>query len=337
MLQVIKCAVEAGLFVEHRSPPGSPKMSRLIPLSMLLARVPRDPQLFDSPPGERLVRLVSRPPESMDIEFDPMHPVAADCQSRLTVINRVNSACNISFTPDSPLELDFIEGRRLRPIHHARFTENWDSHGRLYTGPFGHQSLKKIERQTIKFDGEESIELDFSGMHTRLLYHRLETEYTGDPYALWGTDTTEPQRLLAKAMLNATINARTLQAAVSACNSKMQFRTEAGNWKRGKERERARELMAALQKTGLSFKAVQEVVMDAHQPIAQFFGCDMGMQLMRTDSAIALDVLSHFAEQGLPALGVHDSFIVAMAHAEELQWAMQTFYQRHTGQWPVIK
>ena len=137
--------------------------------------------------------------------------------------------------------------------------------------------------------------------------------------------------------MNATINARTAQAAVSACNSKTWLTTEAGHWKRGKELEDARLLRDAQRETGLSFKEVQGLVMEFHRPIADFFGCDMGMQLMRTDGAIAFDVLSHFAGQGIPALGMHDSFIVPISHEDELRWAMDEFYFRRTGHRPVIK
>ena len=338
MLQIIDCAVEAGLFVAYRSPPGSPKMSRLIPLSPLRGCVLRDPNTIDPQPGEaRLVRLFTRGEEPVEIEFDPAHQIAAETQRRLELINAVNDAGRITCTPYDPWRLDFVGVRRLRPVHHARFTEHWGWHGRLYTGRYGHQSLRKIERRTIQFEGEPCIELDYCGMHTRLLYHRLGVDFPDDPYALWGSPTSEPQRLLAKTIMNATINARTLQAAVSACNGKTRLRTERGQWKQGKELEHARRLLDAQRETGLSFKAVQGLVMEFHRPIADFFGCDMGMQLMRTDSAIALDVLSHFAEQGVPALGVHDSFIVPKSHEDELRWAMTEFYRQRTGHLPVLK
>ena len=52
----------------------------------------------------------------------------------------------------------------------------------------------------------------------------------------------------------------------------------------------------------------------------------MGMESMRTDGKIALDVLCHFAGQRIPALGVHDSFIVRISHEGELRWAMDEFF-----------
>jgi hypothetical protein len=337
MLQVIKCAVETGLFVQYRSPPGSPKMSRLMPLSPIRERVVRDPKAFDLPPDQGLVQLFTRGDEPVEIEFDPAHPIAADTQRRLELINAVNSGARITFTPYDPWQLDFIGVRRLRPIHRARFTERWDWHGRLYTGRYGHQSLRKIERRTIKFNGELCTELDYCGMHTRLLYHRLGLECPGDPYALWGPATTGAQRLLAKTIANATINARSPQAAVSACNRKTLLKTETGHRKQGKELERARLLLDAQVESGLSFKEVQRRVMEFHWPIADSFGCDMGMELMRTDSVLALDVLSYFAERGIPALGIHDSFLVPVSQRDELRWAMEEFYLQRTGFLPVLK
>ena len=98
-------------------------MSRLIPLSPLRGCVLRDPKAFDPQPSQRLVQLFTRGDEPVEIEFDPTHPVAADMQKRLELINAVNSTCTITFTPYDPWQLDFVGIRRLRPVHRARFTE----------------------------------------------------------------------------------------------------------------------------------------------------------------------------------------------------------------------
>ena len=83
---------------------------------------------------------------------------------------------------------------------------------------------------------------------------------------------------------------------------------------------------------------VQMLALQQHDAIADDFGKDKGMELMRLDSAIALDVMYHFAEQGIPVLGVHDSLIVARQHRDELDWAMDFFYRKKVGDFePVIK
>jgi len=279
----------------------------------------------------------SRGRERQELTFDPAHPVAADTRLRLELINTVNSRFSITFRPENPWKHDFIGIRRLRPIHYARFTDNFDLHGRLYTRRYGHQSLSEAERQTIEFDGEPCVELDYGGMHPRMLYHQCGLDCQGDPYSLWGEKTTDAQRLLAKRLVNAAINARTPSKAIAACNYRVRLMTDTGKRKRGKKLERALQLRDALQETGLSFKQVHALAETFHRPIASLFGRDMGIQLMRIDSAIALDVLHHFAVKGIPALGCHDSFIVPRSYREELRQVMDEFYQRRLGFPPVIK
>ena len=65
-------------------------------------------------------------------------------------MNAVNSDWEITFQPYDVWEDIFSFRRQLRPIHYAVFTDTFDLHGRLYTGHYGHQGLRKFERQTIR-------------------------------------------------------------------------------------------------------------------------------------------------------------------------------------------
>lgn len=113
-------------------------------------------------------------------------------QDWLTLINDVNSLYKISYTQYSSEDKKFIGSKQLRPVHYAVFTDDWDHHGRLYTGQYGHQSLRKLERQTITFNDSPSAEKDYGGMHTRILYHlKARIDYRDDPYKLWGDKTTK--------------------------------------------------------------------------------------------------------------------------------------------------
>src|SRR5690606_31490510 len=101
--------------------------------------------------------------------------------------------------------------------------------------------------------------------------------------------------------------------------------------------EEARMLNDARNKTGLSFNgALFDLAASVHQPIAHHFGTDAGMRLMRYDSDIALAVMGSFAEQGIPILGVHDSFIVPRRHEPELRETMVREYVDLLGFVPVV-
>jgi hypothetical protein len=343
-LQVIEAMIELELLYEHRSPPGSPKMSRLLPMPELLRYLERDPWEFDPERGRQFVFLSTRRDaegQRRELVVDWSLAIARDTQERLELINDVNSRFRITYSPYCEWEGDFVgRERQLRPVHVARFTERWDWHGRLYTNRYGHQGLRKIERRMIDFDECPSIELDYGGMHPRILYHLQDLEYAEDPYALWGTDTTAPHRLVAKRLLNAAINAAGRREAISAFNNHMQPWSRVSGPRRrkqGKAVTESAQLRRAYRATGETTTDIYERMAQHHGPIVAYFGSGAGMWLMRLDSIIALDVMHHFATQGIPCLSCHDSFIVPKCHAVELREAMLRFYRGRLGHLPTVK
>src|SRR4051794_8154611 len=73
---------------------------------------------------------------------------------------------------------------RLRPVFKTIATETVDQNCRNYMGYAGHQNLKKSERATIHFDGEQSFEADFGFLFISMLYHQPGIEVEGDAYWL---------------------------------------------------------------------------------------------------------------------------------------------------------
>jgi hypothetical protein len=341
-LQVADAAVSAGLFSEYRSPKGSRRMSRLLPSAEIGFLTSTDPWDFDPEVLTCYVRLHTRGEKPVPLKFDPTLTVPRMVQQQLELINGVNSRFEITVVHSEKWwanETHWI--RRLRPIHRAAFTESFDLHGRLYTGRHGHQSLSKIERKTICFNGERSQELDFVGMHCRLLYHLAGVPFAGDPYSLWAEKTTDGLRAAAKIAINALINAPSCEAAVAACNFKISEIKVLTNGKKarktGKELDQSRKLRRSLEIADVSFKSVCETAQKYHYPISSQFGSDMGMKLMRVDAEIALGVLSYFANLGKPCLSVHDSFLVRAADVAELRDVMTHVYAKRIGFQPVIK
>lgn len=340
LLQIVECAVDAGFLHPQLSPPGSPNESRYIPLSSIRRLVSFNPREF-AVQTEKFVTLFSRETpdhESLELDFDPTHPVSVEVQSKLERINAVNSGLLITCLQPDPWVRNALVVRQLCPVHIARFTDSWDLHGRLYTHSFGHQSIRRLERATIRFNDEPCVELDFGGLHPRMLYHLRGLEAPDDPYDLWPS-TPKPQREIAKLVLNATINAKSFRSAIAACHNRAnEWDVVAKRPKYGKSLEDARVLRRAVATTGLDFRDVQQRAVQRHQAIAADFGRDMGLTLMRHDSRIALNVLYHFAKRDVPCLGVHDSFIVPERYAAELRSMMREIYSAEmNGFEPVIK
>lgn len=316
-IQLMSAAIAEQIVEPVESEPGSPKASRYIPK-------------FERP--RVWVELRDRKTKA-PLPIDLKHPVAAETQAKLGVVNRTNAQWEITIQPFDYVNNDYGNRRRIRPVHVAKFTDNFFLHGRIYGE---HQEHGKQARVTIRFGNSRSAELDFQGFHPRALYHLEGRQYSGDPYQLW--DETSPEmRLMAKQVINAALNARSRESTIHACNRKMSQKTKDGKWKDGKERKQAVDLFIAAKKTGLKFSAIYDLALKRHKPIAKHFGTDAGMKLMRMDSKIALAVLFHFASQAHPCLCVHDSFVVPESQEDELRRVMIKFYRDETGFDPVIK
>ena len=340
-LQVIDAAKRAGWFEDIRSRPGSPKRSRLVPRKTFEAHIPKDPWKLDQDRMQRLVYIYDRETEE-DISPPPTHPLVAEYQGQLERMNSVINRCEILHRPystETKLLLDTT--KQLRPRYHIVFTDGFDQHGRLYTGRYGHQSLRKIERQTITFNGEPSVELDFCGLHCRMLYHIMGTSFHADPYAIWEEDATRAMRRLAKLVVNIAINARDYNAAIRACNAERSdmVYSEAEGWepKRGRNLERALQIQQDLAETGLTFKAIYARMLEYHSTIELCFNSDLGIRLMNLDGLIAFQVVQYFVTKGIPCLACHDSFIVPRRWEQTLTVAMRVFYQHLFSENPEIK
>jgi hypothetical protein len=335
--QVNDAMVRAGYFTEVRSPARSNHRSRLVPTAKLAELETLNPWTFD-PASCPLVIVRERGGDKKGIPFDPKHPVARDTAAVLGKVNKVNAACKISYQPFNEGDESFLERRRLRPFHYAVFLNDLYTYGRIHTGKYGHQQLCKVERSTIRFADQASVELDYAGLHLRLLYHLEGIDYRKDPYALWGEDTTSALRLVVKRLANALINAGSEKAAVGSCNRAMSVYTEDGRTKKtGKALRHARALYRAVHESNKGFKDILPELLASHQDVRHQFGKDLGITLMRRDSQLALEVLRHFSDRGVPCLGCHDSFVVPQEYEAQLRTVMGDVYYRNVGFYPAVR
>lgn len=350
--QVLDCAEEAGLLHKFPGSHGDKRCAIYMPTAELEAYIDaRSPKTFErKQEPENFVSLYTRKSKKRlgrrvvvtspkPLEFDPLHPVAAETQRKLQCICRVNAEHKVTCLRWCPIERQYVGERHLDTTLVARFSDGFTKHGRMYTsGIGGYQQIRERERQTVLIDGASCIELDFGGMHPRMLYHLHGLECPLDPYALWGPTTTTSQRLPAKLMVNAIINAHKSQGAIHTCREAISLRTKTGAWKRGNAYEDAEAAGRAWRECGcISFDKLYRMAVEFHRPIAHLFHNDWGMTLMRHDSAIAIDVAYYFAERGIPCLCYHDSFLVPAEYEKELCRLMIELYRRRFRFDPVTK
>jgi hypothetical protein len=173
--------------------------------------------------------------------------------------------------------------------------------GRFYGGQW--INLPGGDRSALLIDGEDVVELDFSGLHPRLIY-QLEGKplpADADPYAVPGW-TGQERRGWVKTAFQQLINAD----------------------KDAKLRKPPDVPAAKIGKGG--WDKLKQAMSKHHREIEGWFRSGKGLELQRIDSDIAEATLLSLADQGVCCLPVHDSFIVPRSHEHQLRAAMTQAY-----------
>lgn len=214
---------------------------------------------------------------------------------------------------------EIVYGRyKLNPTLYAIFRRKFTLYGRLHTRGYRHyQGLGEDQRSQITINGELVVELDYSGLHPRMLYAAEGIQYDGDPYS--AVDDRPQARPFLKIILLSILDSENETKAESAANF----------WLRDNHEERE-----ALADIGITrARPLIDAFKEAHAPIAHYFcqGGETGLKLMNKDSKIALAIVGHFANRQIPILAVHDSFIVQAKYGDALKEVMDMQYRKHTG------
>ncbi len=226
--------------------------------------------------------------------------------TRLELINYTNAlAFELPPTDDLPAFIYESSPFRYRRIFNDA---RWDHGGRFYA-TFQNMSAKM--RREIRCQRGKVRELDYGGMQLRMLYHLEGMELKGDPYEF--PNLAVSRNDMKKVCLIA-LNVKDMQQAYRTLIFKSGFNHLA---------HQRHALIAA-------FK-------EKHEPIEKYFTSNIGIELQRRDSDIALEIMWHFACQAKPCLSVHDSFIVAEDDVEELCDIMVQAYYSEIGYYPVVK
>lgn len=173
--------------------------------------------------------------------------------------------------------------------------------GRFYGGPW--LELPSEDRSSLLIDGEEVVELDFSGLHPRLIYQFEGSPLAADadPYAVPGWIGQE-RRGWVKTAFQQLINADQ--------DAKLRKPPDVPAAKIGKG----------------GWDKLKKAMADHHSEIEGWFRSGKGLELQRIDSDIAEATLLALTDQAVCCLPVHDSFIVPRSHEDQLRDAMTQAY-----------
>jgi len=236
-----------------------------------------------------------------------------DMKERTRLINRVlmNNWADLDL-PHSQFTALKNQGIHLEEILYSSRTvyrvfnnSTFDEGGRFY-GPWW-QSIPSELRARITINGKETVELDYSSIHPRILYARQGIDCPEDPYDI-GLDIKH--RNLVKRAFNALINAR---GRIEPFND-----PEDGP-------------VFSSHEVGMSWPDFLNRIRDHHPKISELFGTGIGLKFQRLDSDIAEETMLHFAKRHVPVLPVHDSFIMHHGYEEALRDVMTKAFKARTG------
>lgn len=199
---------------------------------------------------------------------------------------------------------------RFIPQLTSNFSGSWTRGGRFYAhGMFGmvdYQQLSKEERSTIRINGENTAEVDYSCLHLSLMYAESGLQLDKDAYA-WYHD-----RKVAKLITIIALNTTCYYNAVAAIQKALDGTPAV--WQ-------ASNLLADMLKYHKDIKD-------------KFFNRLLkidALDLQYKDSCIMEGILKALHRRNIPALPVHDSVIVPESRKEVAIRIMKEQYKKQTG------
>jgi hypothetical protein len=191
--------------------------------------------------------------------------------------------------------VDFTRTNLVRIFNNDSFEDG----GRFYRGWW--QEILSDYRKYITIDGQDTVEIDYSAMHFYIMYAEQGLSIpTGDPYTFDGYNRKD-----IKIALNIAINAESEKAGVIAIKN--------GIWP---------------EKSYADVKAILELIIERHNPIASYFFSGKGVRLQYLDSKVAEIVMLNLLNVNqIVALPVHDSFIVIKEHKPYLLHQMKKCFK----------
>lgn len=186
--------------------------------------------------------------------------------------------------------------------------------GRFYGGWWQH--CPKEWRPHIFMDGKPTNELDFSGLHIVMAYALKGINYWHevgrDPYSIEPLEFAQDndfRRAICKSLMLVLLNAKDKKAAFKAFRSKAK---DGSPEKRFKDEQ---------------LEQLYQALVRSHAPIREFFHADKGILLMNLDGQITESILSSLTAKGIPALALHDSYIVPCGYERHLKYLMKKAFK----------
>ena len=207
-----------------------------------------------------------------------------------------------------------VDGEGLGHIHLVRKYSDWDGSGELKFGGrtwLPYMQFGSAKRSRIKIDGQPVTAIDYPASQLNVLYKHITGEFlqSEDPYEVDGM-----ARSTVKYLVSIMLNNDSYYGASRAANKKENL----------KDKLKTKAKIEQYHKDIKSFGSLKQLMIAIEQrnaPIAECFlkGKAQGQQYAWLEANLVFEVARRLARSGVPALTVHDEFIVPEG-MEDLVW-----------------
>lgn len=195
-----------------------------------------------------------------------------------------------------------------RVFNNGSFKEGGRFYGAFWVG------CPSILRRYITIDGEQTCELDYSGIHISILYAFKKINFAElhtDAYELVAND---PNRKLNKLILLTAYNADSPEATAKAVFDSARLDGSLQRYHLRKHQQ---------------IYDILELLKQKHEPIAEYIANRYGSKLQYHDSCVLEQLIKHFTRMGIPVLTVHDSVICQARHKDFVKDKMLQLYTNY--------
>lgn len=191
--------------------------------------------------------------------------------------------------------------------------------GRLYGGWW--MSEPEEARKGITINGQKTVEIDYAECHARMLYHLEGIDNKEPLYALPEVAAYEQQEGLKEGIFRPCI--------------KWLFQVLINGKGRPDQADMPNNVVIP---PGFTIKQLVGFIQAKHQPIAHKFKTGAGLDLMRIESDIALEIITTAMRESWVVLSIHDSFITTVDKQDRLkEFMVQSYVKRLLGFEPTFK
>lgn len=217
-----------------------------------------------------------------------------------------------------------LSNKRLKRIFN---NNSFEQGGRFYGGWW--IEIPKHYRPFITIDGSESVELDYSSMHLRILY-AIENQPLpeGDLYTVNGFE-----RNLVKSVFLRSINCTSRAQAVSSIINEIRENISKAETNLANSEDEMERTLAQTERDSIidySTGQIEDLLSrftELHTVIERHLYSGIGLHLQFIDSKVANQTLLTLNDLGIVALPVHDSFIVKRSDEGQLRETMTSIFE----------